>query len=169
MLSAASPPTLANNARMGHPRSVMEKEKQAVDKGGPPANNPLGLGNGLHENLELGRIGDASRTMYLNDTQQAKLYALIKQYRDMGQDGWKLGTPCSTFAANAWKSATGEKLNVHWGPISNPTTLKESIIAANGGVSHQTVQQAGPNASSSADGSSGSSGSSLNWLGWLLP
>ncbi|HEV3481169.1 MAG TPA: RHS repeat-associated core domain-containing protein [Candidatus Acidoferrales bacterium] len=131
-------------------------------------NNPMGLGNGLHQNLEVGRTGDASRTMYLSDAQQAQLFAVIKQYHDMGPDAWKLGAPCSTFSANAWKAATGERLNVHWGPISSPTTLKESIIAANGGVSNQVVQKARPNASSSADGSSGSSGSSLNWLGWLL-
>jgi hypothetical protein len=37
MLSAASRPTLAKNARMGHPRSDMGKEEKTVDKGGPPA------------------------------------------------------------------------------------------------------------------------------------
>src|SRR5271157_2216646 len=37
MLSAAWPPTLAKNARMGHPRSDMGKEEQSVEEGGPPA------------------------------------------------------------------------------------------------------------------------------------
>jgi hypothetical protein len=35
MLSAASPPTLAKNARMGHPHSISEKEEQSVEKAGP--------------------------------------------------------------------------------------------------------------------------------------
>jgi hypothetical protein len=37
MLSAASPPTLAKSARMGHPRSDMGKEEQGTEKGRPPA------------------------------------------------------------------------------------------------------------------------------------
>src|SRR6202795_3042655 len=37
MLSAASRPTLAKNARMGHPRSDMGKKEKTVGKGGPPA------------------------------------------------------------------------------------------------------------------------------------
>ncbi len=37
MRSAAWPPTLAKNARMGHPRSDMGKEEQSVEEGGPPA------------------------------------------------------------------------------------------------------------------------------------
>src|SRR5271157_4879335 len=37
MLSAAWPPTLAKNARMGHPRSDMGKEEQSVEEGGPPS------------------------------------------------------------------------------------------------------------------------------------
>jgi hypothetical protein len=37
MLAAASPPTLAKSARMGHPRSVMEQEKIDDRKDGPPA------------------------------------------------------------------------------------------------------------------------------------
>ncbi len=35
MLSAASRPTLAENARTRHPRFVMGKEEQSVEKGGP--------------------------------------------------------------------------------------------------------------------------------------
>ncbi len=41
-------------------------------------NNPYGMGNGLHENLEQGRQGDASRSMYLNDEQEAALYNVTK-------------------------------------------------------------------------------------------
>ena len=37
MLSAASRPTLAKNARMGHPRSDMGKKEKTADEGGPPA------------------------------------------------------------------------------------------------------------------------------------
>jgi hypothetical protein len=35
MGAIGSPPTLAKNARMGHPRSNMGKEEQGVEKGGP--------------------------------------------------------------------------------------------------------------------------------------
>src|SRR5260370_4149175 len=41
MLSAASRPTLAKNARMGHPRSDMGKERKTVDKAGPPVQAPM--------------------------------------------------------------------------------------------------------------------------------
>jgi hypothetical protein len=34
--SAASQPTLAKNARMGHPHFVMGKKEQSVEKAGPP-------------------------------------------------------------------------------------------------------------------------------------
>ncbi len=43
MLSAASRPTLAKNARMGHPRSDMGKERKTVDKAGPPVQTPKNL------------------------------------------------------------------------------------------------------------------------------
>src|SRR6202521_1355866 len=36
MLSAASWPTLAKNARMGHPRSDTGKERKGYGEGGPP-------------------------------------------------------------------------------------------------------------------------------------
>ena len=85
------------------------------------------------------------------------------------------GRPCSTFAADAWHAGTGETLNTQWGPISNPSTLTNSIISANGGQANLTVQQQ-PNGSSSwsrtygsnSSSSSSSSGSSLNSSGSSL-
>ncbi len=49
--SAASPPTLANNARMGQPRFVMRKEEQSVDEGGLPGlARPSGASTPSREN-----------------------------------------------------------------------------------------------------------------------
>ncbi len=141
-------------------------------------NNPHGLGNGLHPNLEIGRVDpeEAYRTEYLDDAEEAKLMALIQQYRSQGANGWKLGRPCSTFAADAWHAGTGETLNTHWGPMSNPATLTDSIIRANGGKPGLILQPQ-PNGSSSwsrsygfnSSSPSSSSGSSLNSSGSLLP
>jgi RHS repeat-associated protein len=121
-------------------------------------NNPTGAGNGLFTNLEQGRPADATRTEHLNDDQEANLMNLINSYRNQGAGAWTYGAPCSTFAANAWNTATGEQLSPYWGPISNPTSLTNSIINANGGVPNATV--GGPPPGSSANSSAGSSNSS---------
>ena len=55
----------------------------------------------------------------------------IQQVKDQGADGWGYLSPCSSFAASSWQTATGEKLDDRWGIISNPSTLKDSIAAAN--------------------------------------
>lgn len=102
-------------------------------------NNPLGLPNGLEHNLELGRVGDATRSSELNDTQEAALYKLIKQYENKGEKAWGYSHPCSSFAADAWNAATGESLSPY-GPYSNPSSLKQSIIDAHGGVNHGKVK-----------------------------
>jgi RHS repeat-associated protein len=135
-------------------------------------NNPQNMGNGLHENLETGRIGDASRSTRLNDAQEKKFMDVINDYKARGDKGWKFSDPCSTFARDAWKAATGENLNIHWGPISNPTTLKQSIIKANGGASHLggITPKTGSSANSCScpGSSSSSSGSSLNSAGSIF-
>jgi len=137
-------------------------------------NNPVGLGNGLFVNIEkeLGMVGDATRSLHIDDSQEQAVLALIRQYLNMGPNAWQYGAPCSSFARDAWKAGTGESLNANWGPISNPTTLKESIVQANGGVNSLIATK--PNTGSSANAcscsgsSSGSSGSSFNSLGSLL-
>lgn len=95
-------------------------------------NNPGGLGNGLHRNLEAGRSSDASRTVHLDDAQEAALMNKIKEYEDKGKDGWGNLNPCSSFAADAWETATGEDLDHRTGIISNPSKLKQSINTSNG-------------------------------------
>ncbi|WP_303909487.1 RHS repeat domain-containing protein, partial [Thiohalomonas denitrificans] len=119
-------------------------------------NNPTEQGNGLFTNLEAGRTGDASRTMHLDDAAETNLMNVISEYQNQGEDAWSLGSPCSGFSRDAWETGTGEDLNANWGPINNPTTLKESIIEANGGANHSTATS--PNTASSA--SSGSIGRS---------
>ena len=96
-------------------------------------NNPTGDGNGLFENLELGRVSDASRSTHINDEQEKKLFDKIQEYKDKGENGWGYLTPCSSFAEDSWETATGESLpDRSWGIISNPSQLKQSIISANG-------------------------------------
>jgi RHS repeat-associated protein len=80
-------------------------------------NNPTGAGNGLFENLESGRTGDASRTMHIDDAGESALMDRIQDYRNMGQDAWQYGNPCSGFARDAWQKGTGEDLNANWGPF----------------------------------------------------
>ncbi|TGY49363.1 hypothetical protein E5343_07140 [Rodentibacter caecimuris] len=135
-------------------------------------NNPTGQGNGLFTNLELGRSAQASRTMRLDDEAEKRFNAKVEEYRKQGASAWNYGKPCSSFARDVWNAGTNENLNSNIlggvGFISNPQTLKESIIKANGGeVSAVGVS---PNTGSSASfGSIGrTSGSSLNSSGSSL-
>jgi hypothetical protein len=94
-------------------------------------NNPRGLGNGLHEDLELGQTSDASRSMHISDDQEAKLYQTIDVYKSKGEGGWEYLNPCSGFASEAWEAATGETLSSRsYLIVSNPSKLKESIQEA---------------------------------------
>ena len=88
--------------------------------------------------------------------------SLIAKYQALGAPAWELAKPCSGFATDAWKNSTGESLSCQWGPICNPTTLKESILDANGGIPHGGAGTTpGPNSSAGSSQSSGaSSGSS---------
>ncbi|HYG30816.1 MAG TPA: hypothetical protein VD887_11450 [Allosphingosinicella sp.] len=95
-------------------------------------NNPEGLGNGLHMDLERGRSSDARRSARLTDAQERAMNAKIQEYRDKGQGGWGYLSPCSAFAADVWQAGTGEKLSHRSGIISNPSRLKKSIQTANG-------------------------------------
>jgi hypothetical protein len=90
-------------------------------------NNPHGLGNGLHENLDS--IVGTTRQKYIDDAAEKRLMDKIKEYEDKGKKGWSLFRPCSTFACDAWKAATGEKLP--HGIISNPASLEKAIKKAN--------------------------------------
>ena len=131
-------------------------------------NNPTGKGNGLFENLELGRGADATRSSHLNDEEEKKLLALIQQYKSEGSDAWQLGSPCSSFSRNVWETATGENLNSNYGFISNPTTLKNSIIRANGGINNSTMTTSNGGSSASSGSLGRSSGSSLSSSGSSL-
>ncbi len=112
-------------------------------------NDPMGLGNGLHENLEAGRVGDVTRTVHLDDAQEARLYDTINQYKAKGADGWEYLNPCSGFAQDAWKNATGETLDSKsYGVVSNPSKLKESIQKANAQPAQTPANPKRPNGSS---------------------
>lgn len=95
------------------------------------SNNPQGLGNGLHENLEQGFTPDVSRPSHLSDEQEQAFNNTVSDYENRGANGWSYTNPCSGFASTAWHNATGEALNDGW-PVSAPTTLKNSIFHANG-------------------------------------
>jgi len=149
----------------GHAWIAFKPDGGVTTTYGTWGNNPTGKGNGLFTNLEAGRGADASRSMHINDAQEKELLKKIDDYKKMGKDGWKLGAPCSSFARDTWKAGTGEDLNSNYGPISNPTTLKESIVKANGGLPNATATA--PNGGVSASfGSIGRSfGSSINSSG----
>lgn len=83
--------------------------------------------------------GCASRTVHLNDAQEAQLNREIGRYISKGADAWGKLSPCSTFAADAWYAATGETLSPYLGQyMSDPLALRTSIIVANGGFTHST-------------------------------
>ena len=114
-------------------------------------NNPQGLGNGLHENLEKRHGAQATRTVHLNDKQETSLMKTISNYKEKGEKGWTLLGPCSKFAQDAWDSATGEYLNANtYVIVNNPETLKESIIKANGGEAHGTLTTTGSSSSNNS-------------------
>lgn len=130
-------------------------------------NNPDGKGYGLLEDVELSMRGDTSRSMHLDDSAEQRFLNEVQRYKDMGENGWGYTNPCSGFASDAWKSATGEFLDSRniFG-ISTPTNLKESINNANkkGGQCTFGGSSAGSNSSSSSTNSSSvqSSNSSIN-------
>jgi hypothetical protein len=95
-------------------------------------NSPTGAGNGLFENLELGRDASACRATYISDEQENRLLEKISDYKRLGSNAWSLHRPCSTFAADAWYCATGEWLTHRMGPVSTPTLLAASIAKVNG-------------------------------------
>jgi hypothetical protein len=103
-------------------------------------NNPRGLGNGLHENLEQGAQGKASASAELTQDQADKFFATVNQYRAMGPNGWQYGNPCSGFASDAFFSATNNQLNSRTGGIvSNPSKLMLSIKELNQGLKPSPV------------------------------
>ena len=124
--------------------------------------------NGLRRDLEQGRPADSSRTMHIDDKAEAQLMSAIAKAEREGEKAWKLSKPCSGFAREAWKAGTDEDLNANYGPISNPTTLKESIVKANGGAAHAVAGKANSPSSASSGSSGRSSGSSLDSSGSLI-
>jgi cytidyltransferase-like protein len=77
--------------------------------------------------------GVVSRSVYLDDAQQAQLFAVIQGSEDASVLAWAPWDTCAGFAADAWLAATGERLSSTWGGIPAPTALSTSIIIANGG------------------------------------
>jgi hypothetical protein len=145
----------------GHAWVVYTDAEGNVVTYGTWGNNPTGEGNGLFAGLEAGKTGEASRVLALTVDGEKAFLQTVADYQAMGADAWKLGAPCSSFARAAWHSGTGENLNSNIGPISNPATLKASIINANGGVNH--AYGTGPNGGSSASfGSFGRSSGSVS-------
>ena len=91
---------------------------------------------GLMINAEKRYSSDESRCAYIDDDHELKLFLLIFDYIDRKDDGWTYLNPCSGFASDAWRVATGEVLRDRGflGVISTPSTLADSIRAANGTV-----------------------------------
>ena len=124
------------NMLSGHSWIEYHKDSEPNSRTYGTWHNPLGQGRGLYENLERNRKGHVRRQVWLTDEQEKKLLAKIDQYKARGRNAWQYGNPCSGFASDAWQAATGEYLNSRLnGVISNPSTLKGAISAANHGVS----------------------------------
>jgi hypothetical protein len=64
-------------------------------------NNPRGLGNGVHANLELGRVGQMRRSAHINHQQVKELFAKIGEYQARGEDAWNILHPCSASNVSA--------------------------------------------------------------------
>lgn len=94
-------------------------------------NNPTGQGNGLLENAEAGFPPHATRSRIIDIEQERRLFEIIQEYRKRGDQAWTLLTPCSTFAAEAWEYATGERLAHQTALVSNPGRLVRSIAESN--------------------------------------
>lgn len=86
--------------------------------------------NILSKNVEIGYAADSNRTAHLTEFQQGVLLQFIIETAKK-EEPWSAVKPCSTFASDAWKAVTGEKLSP--GVPSTPANLKNSIIKANGG------------------------------------
>ena len=171
--------TIGSGLIDGHAWITFTDEEGNTTSYGTWGNNPDDKGYGLIENIEIDRNlrGEASRTMYISDEQEAALFSLISEYKKMGATGWKLMAPCSAFAQDAWEAGTGERLNANSFLVNNPSTLKESIIEANGEQANGILQDnptsssvssnsISSSVSSNADSSSnGSSGSLFRSLG----
>jgi uncharacterized protein RhaS with RHS repeats len=92
-------------------------------------------GAALYEGREDGRLcggTTACRQARLDDDEEARLLEVINNYRNNGTNAWGYFSPCSSFAANAWNTSTSESLSPY-GPYSNPTSLYNAIVGANGG------------------------------------
>lgn len=85
----------------------------------------------MFENLELGRSSEATRTSFINNKQEQKMFEKIADYQKLGEQAWTLRSPCSTFAADVWQHTTGEQLPFKSSLVSNPSTLASSIKEAN--------------------------------------
>jgi hypothetical protein len=109
------------------------------------------------ELMDTGKLSpQSSRTMYIDDKAEKNLMGFISKTQKQ-KEPWQPGTPCSGFARNAWRVATGEDLNSNLGILNNPTTLKESIVNANGGVTYNNPNMNTKKASSSTSSNSSSS------------
>jgi len=69
------------------------------------------------------------------DAEQLKsVQGFIDKTTAKGEGAWKLLSPCSTFARDAWKAGTGENLKNTFMGVSTPNQLAISIQKANGGL-----------------------------------
>jgi RHS repeat-associated protein len=109
-------------------------------------NNPNGLGDGLHMDVELDPWRKlmpppptaATRVAHIDDAAEANLMALIQSYYAQGPGGWSHVWNCAGFAADAWKATTGEDYNLRlqvdylsYGVIMTPARLKAQLSNAN--------------------------------------
>ena len=92
-------------------------------------NDPGGLGNGLHYNLESGRTSEVSRTVTLTTAQEIQLLGFVKETSERGEDAWGYFDNCAGFAVEGWELITNEDLSGLL--VTTPTILVSNIRKIN--------------------------------------
>jgi RHS repeat-associated protein len=87
----------------------------------------------------------AARASHINDTQESSMKLRLMDFCASGKNAWWLLFPCSHFAAEIWKAATGESLSDRTLGISTPGKLAESIRRANVADANSSLHYTGNN------------------------
>ncbi len=87
---------------------------------------------GVEQNTELSFSATAARSDHLDAAAAANFSNYVSTMLAKGTGAWTITSPCSGFASDGWKAATGEYLDpTTGGVINNPTNLQNAINAAN--------------------------------------
>lgn len=99
--------------------------------GSGPEGGPGGLRVNQEKDLPYPNV--STRSANLTAEQLKSVQGFISNTAAKGEGAWKLLSPCSTFARDAWRAGTGENLKNTFMGVSTPNQLAISIQKANGG------------------------------------